>query len=155
VPSSKTRAPSSGVVLYLWLTTVAINDRDYTPFTFRPFLPKLFPGLIKVEITISDPEARSVVRRAIATLRQVGEVPTGDTSDLPALELVEAGQLAQSLASIYHKADANPVPSVEDESAFSVSRLAANLVNAKNYEVSEWGSLTPYLGFLTLTPERS
>jgi hypothetical protein len=36
-----------------------------------------------------------------------------------------------------------PCPSVEDESAIYVSRLAANLVNAKNFEVSEWESPTP------------
>ncbi|KAI0270293.1 P-loop containing nucleoside triphosphate hydrolase protein [Russula aff. rugulosa BPL654] len=124
-----------------------------SPITVRPFLPKLLPGLIKVETTIGDPEARSVVGRAIATLRQVGEVPTGDASDLPPLKLAEASQLAQSLASVYQKAGASPVPSVEDESAIYASRLAANLVNAKNFEVSEWESLTPYLGFLTQTPE--
>jgi elongation factor 3 len=49
-----------------------------SPITVCPFLHKLLPGLIKVETTIGDSEARSVVRRAIATLRQVGEVPTGD-----------------------------------------------------------------------------
>ena len=119
-----------------------------SPITVRPFLPKLLPGLIKVETTIGDPEARSVVGRAIATLRQVGEVPTGDASDLPPLKLAEAEQLAQSLASVYQKASANPVPSVEDESAIYVTRLAANLVNAANFDVSEWESLTPYLGFL-------
>jgi elongation factor 3 len=34
---------------------------------FHPFLPKLLPGLIKVETTIGNPEACSVVGRAIAT----------------------------------------------------------------------------------------
>ncbi|KAH9961146.1 P-loop containing nucleoside triphosphate hydrolase protein [Lactifluus volemus] len=113
----------------------------------------LLPGLIKVETTIGDPEARSVVGRAIATLRQVGEVPTGDASDLPPLKSAESGQLGQLLISIYKKAGANPVPSSTDESAVYVSRLAANLVNAKNFDVPEWETLAPYLGFLTQSPD--
>jgi elongation factor 3 len=53
--------------------------------TVRPFIPKLLPGLIKVEGVIGDPEARGV-GKAIATLRQVGQVPAeSDGSDLPAL----------------------------------------------------------------------
>ena len=49
-----------------------------SPVAVCPFLHKLLPGLIMVEGTIGDPEAHSVVGRAIATLRQVGEVPTDD-----------------------------------------------------------------------------
>ena len=56
--------------------------------TVRPFLPKLLPGLIKIETTVSDPEARSVVQRAINTLRQVGKV-TGDGSDVKPIEDVD------------------------------------------------------------------
>ena len=36
-------------------------------------------------------------------------------------------------------AGASPVPSVEDESAIYASRLAANLVNVKNFEVYPGG----------------
>ena len=32
-----------------------------SPITLHPFLPKLLPGLIKVETTIGNPEVRSVV----------------------------------------------------------------------------------------------
>jgi elongation factor 3 len=52
--------------------------------------------------------------------------------DLPPLKLAEAGQLVQSLVSVYQKAGTITISSVEDESAIYVSRLAANLVNAKN-----------------------
>ena len=55
------------------------------------------------------------------------------------LMLATASQLAQSLASLYQKAGASPVPSVEDESAIYASHLAANLVNAKNFEVYPGG----------------
>lgn len=47
--------------------------------TVRPFLPKLLPGLIKMESTMADPEARSVCQRAIKTLREIGQVE-GDGS---------------------------------------------------------------------------
>ncbi|KAH9943428.1 armadillo-type protein [Epithele typhae] len=121
--------------------------------TVRPFIPKLLPGLIKVESAMGDPEARSVVARAIATLRQVGEVPTGDGSDLPPIKLADEKQLAHSLIGIYKKAGASPVPSVADVSTMYVSQLAVNLVNNKNFDVSEWQSLTPFLAFLTSSPE--
>ncbi|TCD63274.1 translational elongation factor EF-1 alpha [Steccherinum ochraceum] len=121
--------------------------------TVRPFVPSLLPGLIKVESAMGDPEARSVVQRAIATLRQVAEIPTGDGSDLPPLKQADEKQLAHSLINIYKKAGANPVPSVASVDTIYVSNLAANLVNQKNFDLSEWQGLAPYLGFLTANPE--
>ena len=122
-----------------------------SPVTVRPFLPKLLPGLIKVETSIGDPEARGVVGKAIATLRQVGEVPKGDASNLPPLKISEAGQLSQSLSAIYKKAGVEV--SVSSPVAFYVSQLAANLVNAKNFDVPQWKSLAPLLSFVAQTPE--
>jgi elongation factor 3 len=122
-----------------------------SPVTVRPFLPKLLPGLLKVETTIGDPEARGVVNKAIATLRQVGEVPEGDASNLPPLKTSEASQLAQSLATIYKKVGAEV--SVASAAAIYVSQLAANLVHAKNFDVPEWDSLAPFLSFLVQTPD--
>ncbi|KAI0315652.1 P-loop containing nucleoside triphosphate hydrolase protein [Amylostereum chailletii] len=121
--------------------------------TVRPFLPKLLPGLLKVETTIGDPEARGVVGRAIATLRQVGQVPEGDGSDLPHLKVATEQQLAHSLIAIYQKLGGNPVPSVADEVTIYVSRLAASLVNLKNFDVPEWDSLAGYLDFLAASPD--
>ncbi|KAI0081434.1 hypothetical protein K474DRAFT_1587716 [Panus rudis PR-1116 ss-1] len=114
--------------------------------TVRPFIPKLLPGLIKVESTMGDPEARSVVARAIATLRQVGEVPTGDGSDLPPLKRADEKQLAHSLISIYKKAGAE-APSVASVEVMYAGNLAAFLVNAKQFDTSEWQTLAPYLAF--------
>jgi len=122
-----------------------------SPVTVRPFLPKLLPGLLKVEQTIGDPEARGVVGKAIATLRQVGEVPEGDGSDLPPLKIAEGGHLAQSLIAIYKKLGA--APSVANLSTIYVAKLAANLVNAKNFDVPQWDLLAPFLAFLAKTPE--
>ncbi|KAJ7611669.1 P-loop containing nucleoside triphosphate hydrolase protein [Roridomyces roridus] len=122
-----------------------------SPITVRPFIPKLLPGLIKVETTIGDPEARGVINKAIATLRQVGEVPTGDGSDLPPLKVAESGALGNSLVAIYKKLGGEI--SVADVSTIYAASLAANLVNLKNFDVPEWDSLAPYLAFVAATPE--
>ncbi|KAH9935812.1 P-loop containing nucleoside triphosphate hydrolase protein [Amylocystis lapponica] len=121
--------------------------------TVRPFLPKLLPGLLKVETTIGDPEARGVVARAIATLRQVGDVPTGDGSDLPPIKLADEKTLAHSLIAIYKKLGANPVPSVASIDTMYAANLAASLVNAKDFDTTQWQSLVPYLAFLTSSPD--
>ena len=124
-----------------------------SPITVRPFLPKLLPGLIKIESTIGDPEARGVVGKAIATLRQVGEVPEGsDGTDLPPLKSAEPAQLAAGLASVYKKAGGT-APSSTDANIVYVTRLAANLVNTKNFDVSEWGTLAVFLGYAAPTPD--
>jgi elongation factor 3 len=122
-----------------------------SPVTVRPFLPKLLPGLLKVETSIGDPEARSVVGRAIATLRQVGEVPTGDASDLPPLKVHESGALGHSLVAIYKKLGAEVSPA--SESAIYASGLAANLCNAKNFDVPQWDTLAPFLSFIAASPD--
>ncbi|KAF8823731.1 P-loop containing nucleoside triphosphate hydrolase protein [Lentinula edodes] len=123
-----------------------------SPVTVRPFIPKLLPGLIKVETTIGDPEARGVVGKAIATLRQVGEVPaSSDGSDLPAHKQAEEGQLAHSLTAIYKKLGGEVSPG--NAALMYASSLAANLVNLKNFDVPEWDTLAPYLAFVTSTPE--
>ncbi|KAF7323317.1 hypothetical protein HMN09_00112500 [Mycena chlorophos] len=122
-----------------------------SPITVRPFLPKLLPGLIKVETTIGDPEARGVIGKAIATLRQVGEVPTGDGSDLPPLKVAEASQTVNTLSSIYKKLGGE-VPT-SDATTLYAGALAANLINLKNFDVPEWDGLAPYLSFVAATPE--
>ncbi|KAK7024023.1 P-loop containing nucleoside triphosphate hydrolase protein [Favolaschia claudopus] len=122
-----------------------------SPVTVRPFIPKLLPGLLKVETTIGDPEARGVIGKAIATLRQVGEVPTGDGSDLPPLKVTEASTLAHSLVGIYKKLGGEV--SVADAMIMYTSSLAANLVHMKNFEVPEWDNLAPYLAYVAATPD--
>jgi elongation factor 3 len=124
-----------------------------SPVTVRPFLPKLLPGLLKVETSVGDPEARGVIGKAIATLRQVGEVPEGDGSNLPDLKTADASHLAQSLVGIYKAKGAEPAPSVASATAIYLSQLAANLVNAKNFDVPEWDSLAPFLTFVAPSPE--
>ncbi|PPQ67559.1 hypothetical protein CVT24_002839 [Panaeolus cyanescens] len=120
--------------------------------TVRPFIPKLLPGLIKVETVIGDPEARSVINRAIATLRQVGQVPAdSDGSDLPPLHHADCKQLTHSLVAIYKKLGAEI--SAGNLDTMYAANLAANLVNMKNFDVPEWDTLAPYLAFIASTPE--
>ncbi|KAI0268941.1 hypothetical protein BGY98DRAFT_1101393 [Russula aff. rugulosa BPL654] len=64
VVSWKSRLPPSARLLSSSTTCPSSSTRLSQ---FHPFLPKLLPGLIKVETTIGNPEACSVVGRAIAT----------------------------------------------------------------------------------------
>ncbi|GJJ12174.1 hypothetical protein Clacol_006415 [Clathrus columnatus] len=119
--------------------------------TVRPFLPRLLPGLIKIETAMGDPEARSVVNKAIATLRQVGKIPAGsDGTDLPPLKVVEATTMASTLVGIYKKSGitigSSPV-------LIYISIIGAALVNSKNFEETEWNSLVPYLTLLSTEVE--
>jgi elongation factor 3 len=120
--------------------------------TVRPFLPKLLPGLIKIETTVGDPEARAVVNRAIATLRQIGQVPEGeDGTDLPPIKHADEKQLAHSLIAIYKKLGATVSPG--NVETMYAANLAANLTNAKNFDVPEWDTLAPYLNIITSSPD--
>jgi len=123
-------------------------------YTVRPFVPKLLPGLIKIQETVSDPEARGVVIKAIATLRQTANVPTGDGSDLPPLPMAEGSVLVKSVVEIYKKLGASPVPAVTSPLLVYAAELAANLVNSRNFEVPEWETaLSPYLELVGSSPE--
>ncbi|SJL04785.1 probable YEF3-translation elongation factor eEF3 [Armillaria ostoyae] len=119
--------------------------------TVRPFIPKLLPGLLKVETTIGDPEARGVVGKAIATLRQIGQVPEGDGSDLPPIKHADAGTLGHSLGAIYKKMGTEI--HVAHIATIYASNLATDLVIAKNFDVPQWETLAPYLAFVSATPD--
>ena len=120
--------------------------------TVRPFIPKLLPGLIKVESAMGDPEARGIVNKAIATLRQVGQVPEdSDGSDLPPLKFADGAQLSHSLVAIYKKLGGEISPA--HVSVIYASALAANLVNAKNFDVPDWETLAPFLAYAAEKPD--
>lgn len=124
-----------------------------SPVTVRPFIPKLLPGLIKVENTIGDPEARGVVNKAIATLREIGQIPAdSDGSVLPPLKLADAAGLTSGLAATYKKLN-GPAPSSTDAAVAYASSLAATMVNVKMFDVSEWDTLAPFLNFVSSSPD--
>lgn len=123
-------------------------------YTVRPFVPKLLPGLIKIQETVSDPEARGVVIKAIATLRQTAKVPEGDGSNLPPLKMAEGHALAHSVIGIYKKAGASSIPDPHNITLGYAAELAANLVNGRNFEVPDWeSSLSPYLALIASSPD--
>ena len=109
--------------------------------TVRPFLPKLLPGLIKIETTVSDPEARSVVQRAINTLRQVGKVD-GDGSEVKPLEDIDLNKTIELVdAALKQQQLSGP-----DTLVHYVSQLVTNLSNFRVFEPEEWdGTLSRYL----------
>lgn len=121
--------------------------------TVRPFIPKLLPGLIKAETTLGDPEARGVVGKAIKTLRDVGQVPEeSDGSDLPPIKHADSATLLHTLAKVY-KSKGSVDIHVADVSAIYISQLATNLVVQKNFDVPEWETLSPWMGFLSEKPD--
>ncbi|KAH6906987.1 hypothetical protein BKA70DRAFT_1428501 [Coprinopsis sp. MPI-PUGE-AT-0042] len=70
----------------------------------HPFVPKLLPGLIKVESAMADPDACAVVDRVIKTLCKVGQVPAeSDGTDLRPLKKADEKELAHYLFTIYQK----------------------------------------------------
>lgn len=114
-------------------------------FTVRPFLPKLLPGLIKVENTVADPEARGVVVKAIKTLREVGKTD-GDGSDLPPVKIQTAALSAPVVVGAIKQVEADSKLTPASPLVHYIASLVANLVNARNYEPSEWdNALIPYI----------
>ncbi|PWN41978.1 P-loop containing nucleoside triphosphate hydrolase protein [Ceraceosorus guamensis] len=111
--------------------------------TVRPFLPKLLPGLIKVESAMADPEARSVVQRAIKTLRDIGQLPAdADGTNLKPLEDVDIQKTLQ----LVQKALGQQTLNGPELLTHHVAQLATNLANARNFEESEWETtLGPYV----------
>lgn len=122
--------------------------------TVRPFIPKLLPGLIKIAEQVADPEARGVVNKAIATLRQVGKISADDDgSKLPPPKAADPAALAASIVAQYKKAGANP-PDASHPAIAYAARLVANLVAARNYDVPAWETaLVPYLELAAASPE--
>lgn len=112
-------------------------------YTVRPFLHKLLPGLIKTAEVIADPEARGVCNKAIATLRRIGKVPTGDGTDLPELKIAEGPQLTTELIAQLNKANAPSVPDASNAALSYAGVLAASLVNAHNFDQKTWEATLP------------
>lgn len=119
--------------------------------TVRPFVPKLLPALLKVETTIGDPEARGIVGKAIATLRSIAQVPTGDGSDLPPLKVAEASKMSNYLASVYKKMGSSV--STSEASIAYASTLAAKITQCKIFDLDQWQTLGSYLAIVAPTPD--
>lgn len=113
--------------------------------TVRPFLPKLLPKLVKIEETVADPEARGVVGKAIKTLREVGKIE-GDGTDIPPAKVHTAKETAPVVIAAIKKANAQTQMSAESPLIVYIAELVASLLNARNYEATEWDlALLPYV----------
>ncbi|GAA6036992.1 hypothetical protein JCM8097_005495 [Rhodosporidiobolus ruineniae] len=113
--------------------------------TIRPFVPKLLPGLIKVENTVGDPEARGVVVKAIKTLRDTANC-TGDGSELPPPRVVTAKDTAGPVVESIKKVDSASKLDTSSPLVDYIAQLVGNLCTARNFEPTEWEScLTPYV----------
>jgi len=118
--------------------------------TVRPFIPQLLPALIKMAEVTGDPEARGVVNKAIATVRQVGNVPpNSDGTNMPPLKKHSAADVAKAVVAAIKKAggpNQRAGTNVDSPLVVYISEIGAALVNARNYEVTEWDSaLIPYV----------
>lgn len=118
--------------------------------TVRPFIPQLLPALIKMADVTGDPEARGVVNKAIATVREVGKVPAdSDGTNMPPLKKHSAADVAKALVAAIKKAGGSgqrAATSTDSPLVIFISEIGAALVNARNYEVTEWESaLVPYV----------
>ena len=113
--------------------------------TIRPFVPKLLPGLIKVENTVGDPEARGVVVKAIKTLRDTANCD-GDGSALPPPKVVSAEHTAPIVVKAIKKVDAASKLDASSPLVDYIAKLVGNLCTARNWESTEWeSSLVPYV----------
>nr|ANN11961.1 elongation factor 3 [Puccinia helianthi] len=124
--------------------------------TVRPFIPQLLPALIKMAEITGDPEARGAVNKAIATVRQVGKVPdNSDGTNMPPLPKHAPADVAKAVVAAIQKAGGSGQragTSVDSPLVRYISEIGAALVNARNYEVTEWDSaLIPYVS-LALPP---
>ncbi|GAA5976987.1 hypothetical protein JCM11641_002216 [Rhodosporidiobolus odoratus] len=111
----------------------------------RPFIPKLLPGLLKVEQTVGDPEARGVVVKAIKTLRDTANC-SGDGSDLPPARVVTVKETAGPVVDSIKKVDSASKVTESSPLVDYIGQLVGNLCTAREWEQTEWeSSLTPYV----------
>lgn len=112
------------------------------PQIIAPFLPKLFPACKSNYSTIADPEARSITKRAVNTLRRVGAIPEDDT--IP--EVSNAGDVTVNLKILQDIVTKQPKRF--DVVEKYVAAIAGDLIDQRKTDSDTWNGL---LGqFLTI-----
>lgn len=118
-----------------------VDDKEVV----RPFLPKLLPGLKKIEDTVADPEVREVVKRALNTLLKIGDVKASEIDNIPVLPKIETSTvlaaLKKSIAAYPEALSADKAPTLS-----YAADLCTNLIHARNFELQDWQSaMVPYI----------
>ncbi|OZJ04912.1 hypothetical protein BZG36_02492 [Bifiguratus adelaidae] len=113
------------------------------PEIAAPFIPKLLPGLQKVQDEVADPECREVVKKAFVTLNKLSK-------DCEGVDTVEAKQ-AKTTKTLEQLCDKLFARDNEQETLIQyVSNLAATLTLARDFEPKSWNAaVIPYLCILT------
>lgn len=130
------------------LTAVIIDNMSKLvedPAIAAPFLPKLLPGLKKIEDEVADPECRTVVAKAYATLLRVsGADKDGNVKEVAAAsKLTEEDVLAtlENIIKPYGNVDAFFAPTIS-----YVASLCQQLIEIKDFEPASWtAAVVPYL----------
>ncbi|TPX32896.1 hypothetical protein SmJEL517_g04046 [Synchytrium microbalum] len=122
------------------------------PDMARPFLPKLLPGLKKIEDEVSDPECRSVVQRAHATMLKVADAKEDGTFTEKKAE--KKDDVPAIIATLKEAIKAHSTFEVDAFAATSIEYIAhmiSALVAMKDFEEAEWTPcIVPYLsGFIS------
>jgi elongation factor 3 len=131
-------------VLSLTLTPLVSKLVD-DEYTIRPFVPKILPGLIKLEEQVADPEARGVVTKAIKTVQEVAKVE-GDGSNAPPPRVQDPKAIATNLIAAIKKFFPSTHLTATSPLAVYISQLASALIDARNFELTEWETaLVPYV----------
>lgn len=101
--------------------------------------------MIKLEEQVADPEARGVVVKAIKTVQEVAKVE-GDGANVPAPRVQDPAVVAKSFIAAVKKSFPSTHLTATSPLVLYIAQVAANLINARNYEAAEWETtLVPYV----------
>ncbi|KAG5458192.1 MAG: P-loop containing nucleoside triphosphate hydrolase protein, partial [Olpidium bornovanus] len=113
-----------------------VDDPDFV----RPFLPKMLPGLRKIAVEVSDPEACTVIAKAEATLLRVAGAVNGVVPET-ASRVVDPVKTKAALESLV-----GGMPAVVTAVLDHVSKMCAQLALVKNFDKAAWTeAVVPYL----------
>ncbi|TPX41808.1 hypothetical protein SeMB42_g05271 [Synchytrium endobioticum] len=115
-----------------------------------PFLPKILPGLKKIEDEISDPECRTVVQRAYATMLKVSHANAdGTVTEKTAEKKDDTPCIAALLTDLIKANAAFQVDGFGATAVEYIAHMLSALIAARDAEPSVWTeSIVPYLSGL-------
>ncbi|KAG5463441.1 MAG: translation elongation factor eEF-3, partial [Olpidium bornovanus] len=117
-----------------------VDDPDFV----RPFLPKMLPGLQKISVEVSDPEACIVIDKAIATLLRVSGAVDGVVPET-ATRVVDIPKTQAALEDAL-KARAAAIEGDNESIVQHVAKMCAQLTLVKNFDKPAWKeAVVPYV----------